>query len=277
MIKKLIFFDIDGTLVTGQNRIPKSTKKAIAKLQTHEVLPIIATGRPLMMVKDIAKQLGIDTYIVMNGQMMVYRTRIVSKNPLEKSVVNRFMDFAAKRGEGVIIYSRDGLISNSLVSLAKRSTIYSVLKTLAHFIPNHLQLAIFRRLIRRPPRPSSYANVDVYQLVVEASREAQKDYEEAFGDELSFTRANESTMDVVAKGMSKAQGVKFFCDLLNVPLEDTYAFGDGLNDVEMLQIVGTGVAMGNAFPETKAVADYVTSSVNNNGIEEGLKYLGFIQ
>lgn len=276
MIKKLVFFDIDGTLVTGQNRIPRSTKQAVAKLQTHEVLPIIATGRPPMMIKEIAKQLGIDTYIAMNGQMMVYRTRIVNKNPLNKAVVNRLMDFAAKRRDGVIIYSRDGLISNSLVSLTKRSTVYSVLKTIAHFVPNRLQLAIFRRLIRRPPRPSSYANIDVYQLVVEASREDQKDYEEAFGSELSFTRANEATMDVLAKGMSKAEGVEFFCNLLDIPVENTYAFGDGLNDIEMLQVVGTGIAMGNAFPETKAAADYITGTVSEGGISEGLKYVGLI-
>lgn len=276
MIKEIVFFDIDGTLVDGRNRIPRSTKKAVAQLQTHEVLPVIATGRPLMMVKDIAEKLGIDTYIVMNGQLVFYRTHLIYKNPLPRDLVNRVMDFSAKRQDGVVIYSRDGLISNSLVSLAKRSTVYSVLKTLANFVPNRLQLAVFRRLIRRPPRPSSYANVDVYQLVVEAGLEEQKDYEQVFGEELSFTRANESTMDVIAKGMSKAEGVRFLCNHLGVPIEKTYAFGDGLNDIEMLQTVGTGIAMGNAFDATKAVADYVTSEVHSGGIEEGLKYVNLI-
>ena len=62
-----------------------------------------------------------------------------------------------------------------------------------------------------------------------------------------------------------------------IDIENSYAFGDGLNDLEMLKMVGTGIAMGNAVDEAKAVADYVTTSCSNDGIWNGLVRLGLIK
>lgn len=275
-IKKIIFFDIDGTLVTGQNLIPRSTKQAISKLQTHEVLPVIATGRPPILLEDVAKKLGIDTYISMNGQIIVYRGQTVFRNPIDKKVVEELVGFASKRGDGLVVYSETGIISNSLLSMAKRSSIFNILKAMTHILPKQIQIAAFKRMTRKPPEPEMYQDKDVFQVVIEATVEEERIYREHFGEVLDFTRANDQTMDVIAKGMSKAAGVRFLREMLHVPASETYAFGDGINDLEMLQAAGVGIAMGNAFDETKHVADYVTSNVEKHGIAQGLRYLNLI-
>lgn len=83
-------------------------------------------------------------------------------------------------------------------------------------------------------------------------------------------------MDIISKGISKATGVERLSAELGVDRDYTYAFGDGLNDIEMIQYVGTGVAMANGFKELKVAADIVTDSVFKDGISKGLKRLELI-
>ena len=74
----------------------------------------------------------------------------------------------------------------------------------------------------------------------------------------------------------KARGIKRVCEALGVPLDETMAFGDGLNDVEMFKTVGYGVAMGDAVPELQALAQYQTGTVEEDGIYNALQHLGII-
>lgn len=82
--------------------------------------------------------------------------------------------------------------------------------------------------------------------------------------------------DVIAKGVDKGVGIDSFCKHFGFSLEETMAFGDGGNDVEMLRHAGIGVAMGNAREEVKQAADYVTDSVDDDGIETALLHFGLI-
>ena len=78
------------------------------------------------------------------------------------------------------------------------------------------------------------------------------------------------------KGGSKAEGIKKLIEKLGFKMENVYAFGDGLNDIEMLQTVGTGIAMGNALDIVKEYADLVTTNVEDDGIVNGLKEVGLL-
>ena len=82
--------------------------------------------------------------------------------------------------------------------------------------------------------------------------------------------------DVNPKGLSKKVGIDIFCKHFGIDIENTMAFGDGGNDISMLQHVKVGVAMGNANPEVKAIADYVTDEVDENGIWNALKKFAVI-
>ena len=82
--------------------------------------------------------------------------------------------------------------------------------------------------------------------------------------------------DVYNSGDGKSRGVKFFLDRLGIARENAYAFGDAYNDIDMIRFAGTGIAMGNAYTETKAAADYVTDAADHDGIAKALKHFGLI-
>ena len=83
--------------------------------------------------------------------------------------------------------------------------------------------------------------------------------------------------DVIENGYSKAEGLKRLCEYYGVDLKDTYAFGDSMNDYEILVEAGTGIAMGNAREELKAAADYVTTAIGDDGIWNACVHFGLIK
>jgi hypothetical protein len=85
------------------------------------------------------------------------------------------------------------------------------------------------------------------------------------------------SFDLTLKGESKAKGIRKLVESLGMDMEDTVAFGDGRNDVEMLSEVGFGIAMGNGADEAKEVANYVTDDVDKNGIEKALDKFSYFE
>ena len=95
--------------------------------------------------------------------------------------------------------------------------------------------------------------------------------------ELGFLRYSEDGYDVVQRGMNKAVGLQELLDQLGFTCNEVAAFGDNYNDIEMLKLAGTAVAMGNAVDEVKQLADYVTSSTDQDGIARALIHLGCVK
>lgn len=272
---KIVFFDIDGTLLNKQNVIPASTKRAVRRLKENGVIPVIATGRAPILIDEIQEELGIDNIIAMNGQLIIREGKVLFDNPIEKGIVDRLTEQAAEEKDGIILCGREDIFSNSLVSLAKRSSVWTMLKALAKVIPGKWQLSLIRRAIKKPPKREEYEDKPIYQIILETSIEAEEQYRKDFPD-LHFARSNTLTVDIISTGISKATGIKRFLEEVGAKKEDTYAFGDSPNDFEMLKFVQTGVAMGNGWDEVKAIADYVTDSVEDHGIEKALKKFGLI-
>lgn len=274
-MKKVVFFDIDGTLVSQQNYVSRSTIEAIESLKKKDILPVIATGRSPVLLADVSEKLAIDSYISMNGQLVVLNGKTIFKNPLAKESVEELTNMASKKNNGIVLCGSEDIFSNSLVSMAKRSSVWNIVKGIGRLVPGHIQMSLFRRAMKKPPKPEQYAGKKIYQIILEASTAEEAEYVERF-EEFSFTRSNPYTMDVISAGVSKATGIERLIHELGVRKEDTYAFGDSLNDVEMMKYVGTGVAMGNGLPEVKAVADMVTTDVKKEGIANGLRELKLI-
>ena len=105
------------------------------------------------------------------------------------------------------------------------------------------------------------------------------DYERVkkeFSDDFLILEHEENVVEFVPKGTSKATGIKWLCGYLNIALEDTFAMGDSVNDIEMLQSVGCGIAMGNATPPVKEISDYVTTDIMKDGVKNALIHYGLI-
>lgn len=272
---KTVFFDIDGTLTSKGNYIPETTIQAIAQLKENGIQPILATARPPLLIADVAKKLNINSYISMNGQYIVYEGEVIESNPLAIKMVDQLVDFANAQNDGIILCTDRELIINSRLSVKPSTWYLKIIKKAARFIPVSFELAIREAMMKQKIKKSDYANKDIYMMNLNVNRINEQVYINNFPS-LHFTRANEHTLDVINHGVSKAKAVNTLLHYLQVDPADTIAFGDGLNDLEMIKLVGLGIAMGNGFEELKKAADMVTDSVHDDGIMKALKKIKLI-
>ncbi|MEH7382680.1 Cof-type HAD-IIB family hydrolase [Bacillus sp. JJ1533] len=256
--QSLIFFDIDGTLLNDDKKLPSSAKEAIFKLKErgHEVA--IATGRAPFMFEDLREELGIGTYVSYNGQYVVLNGEEIYTNPLNEEALLQLTETALANNHPVVYMDHEDMKAN---------------------VPEHefITESIATLKIKSFPTydPKYYEGRKLFQslLFVQEGEEAQ--YEEGFKD-FDFVRWHPLSVDVLPSGGSKAQGIEKLVEKLGIPEERVYAFGDGLNDIEMLTTIQNSVAMGNALDEVKEVAKYVTKSVEEDGILNGLKMVGLL-
>ena len=123
------------------------------------------------------------------------------------------------------------------------------------------------------PVVMEYTGNTIYQAIFYVKQAEQSKITEHLKN-VEITRWNDSAIDIVAKGGSKVTGIEKYLYIKGYTKEESAAFGDGENDMEMLKYVGKGIAMGNASDFVKSVADYVTSDIDNDGVEKGLNKLG---
>jgi Cof subfamily protein (haloacid dehalogenase superfamily) len=256
-MKKIVFFDIDGTLLDQEKKLPRSTKKAIQLLKENGVFVAIATGRAPFMFTSLKKELDIDSYVSFNGQYVVFENEAIYKNPLKQSELERFL-LDTKTNEHPLIFMNE-----------------LTMKATTQYHP-FIETSMGSLLFPHPDEDKSfYVQNEIYQSLLFCKEDEETFYFENF-PEFDFIRWHPYSVDILPKGGSKAEGIKKMIDRLGFDLKDVYAFGDGLNDLEMLKAVGTGVAMGNGVPEAKALANFVTSDVSEDGIWNGLKELKLI-
>lgn len=259
MTGKLIFFDIDGTLLDHDKRIPASTKQAVRELQQagHEVA--IATGRGPFMFKEIREELGIDSYISYNGQFAVRKGEVIVRNPISPELLQQVTERAAALDHPIVYMNeitmkanieRHDYIEESMSSLALQNKGMEWDKEF-------------------------YLGREIYQCLLFCTIGDEKGYREAFPN-LGFIRWHQFSMDVLPFGGSKAKGIEEFVRRAGVQPENVYAFGDGLNDIEMLQLVHNSVAMGNAVESVQKAAKHVTKDVAEDGIRHGLQLVGLL-
>ncbi|KYC65701.1 hypothetical protein B4099_0737 [Heyndrickxia coagulans] len=256
--QSVIFFDIDGTLLTHEKKLPATTKKAIDKLKSDGHVTAIATGRAPFMFEDLRKELGMDTFVSYNGQYVVMNGEVLYKNPLNRQSLEELTAYALSHKHPLVYMDHEDMKAN---------------------VPNHdyIEKSIASLKIGRFPAydPHYYKGRELYQALLFCSEGEEKQYEQAFPD-FEFIRWHPLSVDVLPKGGSKARGIEKIVEKLGFPPERQYAFGDGLNDIKMLSMIKNSVAMGNAEEKVKAAAKYITKSVEDRGIPHGLQIVGLL-
>ncbi len=257
--RSIVFFDIDGTLYNHKKELPISTKNAVLQLKElgHEVA--IATGRAPFMFEELREELGIDTYVSYNGQYVVVNGEVVYKNPLNRNSIIKLTETAVERNHPVVYMDHEDMKAN---------------------VPEHQYIteSIETLKIGRFPThdPSYYEDRELYQALLFCLKEEEDYYVEQFQD-FDFVRWHPYSTDILPSGGSKANGIQRVVAKLEIPNERVYAFGDGLNDIEMLSEIYHSVAMGNGVEEAKRAAKHVTKSVEEDGILHGLKMVGLLK
>lgn len=254
---KLLLLDIDGTLLNSKKELPPSAKEALfeARANGHELA--IATGRGPFMVKKLAEELKINTYITFNGQYIVHEGKPFHKESLNPQILSDIVEFAEKRDHPIVFMTEEKMVS----SIDYHPDIDESIKTLKY--PHPQMIADF------------HLNHDVYQALLFCEQHEEPQYHEAFND-MQFVRWHRVSCDIVPRGGTKASGIERLIKQTGHSIEDTIAFGDGLNDLQMMETAGFSVAMQNGHEKTKKVASYVTDHVDNDGLAKAFRHIGLI-
>jgi Cof subfamily protein (haloacid dehalogenase superfamily) len=256
-MSKIVFFDIDGTLLDHDKKLPESTKLAIKTLQDNGTYVAIATGRAPFMFKNLREELGINTFVSFNGQYVVFEDEVIYQNPLATDELESLFAVSEKNGHPLIF------MNNQTMKASVRHH-------------EHIETSLGSLNFPHPEEDKEFfKNNPVFQALIFCDENQEKPYVSNYPG-FKFVRWHPVSTDVVPANGSKAVGIQHLIKRLGFNLKDVYAFGDGLNDMEMIKTVGTGVVMGNASDVLKQNADYITADVGEEGIWKGLKHLALI-
>ena len=258
--KKIIFFDIDRTLYDPDTRsIPESTKKALKILNEDENIEIaIATGRAFYMLHIIDEiKEYINIFVLINGQIIMKDGETIFRNPIDKDKVLKVVEYLDNEN---MKYGFLGEFDETLNIVDEKGK------------------QAFELVDMKLPRidPHFYLDNDIFQMWSFCERDDHSKFKEAFSD-LQLVRWLGGGFDILSKGMSKKEGIKKILEIEGIALENSYAFGDGDNDIEMLDYIPNSVAMGNASKRAKKHATFLTDDIKENGVLNGLRMLGFIK
>lgn len=256
MTYKIAFFDIDGTLVNESKVVPADAAAAIRELKARGIEPVIATGRAPYFISALTDKLGIDSYVCLNGGFAVYRGQTMYKRIIPKSSIEKLVGLAGRHGHSLVFQGEHAYYTDT-----EDPFITSSINSLKVNMPGY--------------NPDFWRTDEVFQMFLHCEDKDEALYEDIL-QELKLIRWHPHAMDVLPAGGSKAQGIAALLDKLGLKPEHAVAFGDGLNDKEMLEFVGFGIAMGNAHEELIPYADYVTTHVDKGGIRNGLVKAGLI-
>lgn len=250
----IIYFDIDGTLAEG-TKVPQSAADAVARTRAAGNLVFICTGRPRWYAQRTFSAYA-DGFVCCNGRLAVRGDDCIIDQHIERDMVERIVRILDAHEVGYAFFGLDQLFYGG--NQAYRSIAEDV----------HGPLGSLEEALEQGLPLYSY---DIFFRDAAAREAVAADLE---GISLVNPHGPHPSADVTVTGYGKGDACRDVTAALGVANEDSYAFGDGVNDISMLEAVGHGVAMGNAMQATKDVAEYVTTDIHDDGVANGLAHYG---
>lgn len=255
---KIVFFDVDGTLLNEEKQLPADAKEAVRALKKQGVRTAIATGRAPYHLRDLASELDIDTFVSFNGSYVLMGNEVIYEDTIQKETLAEMEEMAAKYAYPLVYLNANDYATN---------------------LKDHpFVLDAFAHIKMGPPKydPAFWRENPIHQGFLCCKEGEEKDFVKHF-TEVNFVRWHPFALDVLPKRGSKARGIEALLHHLGLTPKEAAAFGDGRNDKEMLAFVGTGIAMGNAHEELLPFADLQTRHVDDGGIRYGLEMVGLLK
>lgn len=254
---RAIFFDVDGTLLGAGHQIPPSALRALHRAQEKGIRLFVATGRVTAMALFLKDMFDFDGYLTLTGQYAFDRDGyVLHALPHDKDDIRLLMELQKRAPFPCLIAEATECFMASEAEQIRK-----------HFTDHGLE----------PPALYDIRRIDthdVYQLITYDPEITNPKL--APLKHIRITNAASYCHDVIPAAGGKHVGIRRVAEHYGIKPEEIMVFGDGKNDADMLRCAGFGVAMGNACPEAKAAADYITDHVDEGGVYNALKNLGVI-
>lgn len=259
MDTKILFTDLDGTLLNSQKTISQKTYDKIQEMTKKGHKFVLASGRSLENIINVKNTLGLTqegVYITAYQGAAIYdccQNRLIAENRLSLDVAQGIYTAAHEAGLYCQAYTDTHIIAPAQTK----------------------ELDYYRQYIKQP----YYETLDLHQYLTVGSHKVlvinldNKDLLDAFrekmmhspyADEVESAYSNPRYLEFYSKKAGKGNGLRILCDALHIPIENSYACGDEENDISMLKVAGTGIAMKNASDMAKAATDIVTENDNDH-------------
>lgn len=278
-MKKVIIMDIDGTLYNSKKTITPKTKEVLLRAEEKGAILILASGRPTVGLYDIAKELEMNKY---NGLLVSYNGSCVSSyktgeilfnQTLSKEEVKAILTHLKKFPRVRPMPDKDGIMYVTDVFdcyITYNSEPFNVLQYESR--GNKFKLCEVDDL-------AEFCDFELNKIITTADPEYLQEHHvamaEPFKDTINSMFTGDFYYEYTAKGIDKAKALDTVLRPMGYTPEDMIAFGDGQNDISMMQYASVGVAMGNAHEKVKEIADEITLSNNEDGIAVTLEKYGF--
>ncbi len=258
---KLVAIDLDGTLLRSNKRLSRANAQAIADATNLGVHVVLASARPPRGVRDIYHRLALDTLQVNYNGALIHdmpRGKNVFHQPMPVALAKKIVKFARRKDPDVVI---------SVEVLDKWYTDHVDDKlpteTSKHFSPDFVGPL------------DAFLTVPVTKLMLLAPPEKLKPIHASvrtkFAKDIAILISDDYLIQLVHKQVDKASALKLVAEQYNIPREQVMAIGDAPNDIGMVQWAGLGIAMDNAWPQLKKVADHIAPTNDNDGVAHVLK------
>jgi len=254
---KLIAIDIDDTLLTDDLIVTDGTRAALAAAAEQGVFVTLATGRMFPSAKKIAAQIELNVPIITyQGSLIktLFDEQVLYERSVPTDAARKLYQFCQEHKLHLQLYVDDILYVEEDNDKARG---YSALSKIPFVVePN------FDELLNRP---------STKMLIIDEPDYLDKVAEQLkglIGDTVHITKSKPHYLEFTHKEGTKGHAISFMADHIGCSLDEVIAIGDSWNDHEMIEVAGLGVAMGNALPKLKEIADYVTASNNDEGVRQ---------
>ncbi len=256
-MKKILFTDLDGTLLNNRSQIDEEMKQALQDMTAKGHYLVLSSGRPLDSILEVKRIAGINfpnVYIIASNGAVIYNCdtdEIIHEIRVSFDDVTNIWNFAKEHNAHVQTYTSD-----SIVTATEDEEIAYYRQRI------HLPLILSDtpwEILKQPPHKLLLIDLHDHARIAGI----QTLLEHAYGNRLQTVFSNPYYLEVFAKEAGKGNSLRYLCDHLNIPLTNSYAAGDAENDLSMLQAAGTAVVMCNGTDEIKKHADIITKRSND--------------
>lgn len=281
---KFVAIDLDGTLLNSYGEVTPATKEALLKAKEKGVEIVLSSGRPISSTESLARELGVDNYLISGNGAAVYdiqNQKLIWDRFLTKEQVLNIAKLCEENSFFYNVYTEDEVIASSLnynvlfyhkenlKKIEEKRTHINVVQNIAKYIEESgkdkfLKITvcdesqfIFNSIMKRL---KLIDGIDVLETEY-MSRKKIKSGTEDVSIQYFYT-------EVTNKNVNKWSAIEFLLKMLNINKEEVLAIGDNMNDIEMIQNAGLGVVMGNSNPKMKEIANEIVSDNNSEGVLE---------